>query len=126
MRISGRESRIKSTQSIVRKMIAKKKSVDEIEDLVGYRFIVRNLGDKKKLTSFLEETIVDAGFAPSPPTVRTVRTSSGYVADHVLCAVKSGKEGRETVAVEIQVRTILKTPGLEFRKLSIIRKPMLS
>jgi hypothetical protein len=106
-RIAGRESRIKSAESTVRKMMTTKTSLEAIEDLLGYRFIVRNVGDKKKLTAYLEEAINRTGFAATSTKVKVVRTPRGYVADHLTCAVKIGRPDYEPVAVEIQVRTIL-------------------
>jgi ppGpp synthetase/RelA/SpoT-type nucleotidyltranferase len=107
-RIERRESRVKASESIIRKTRSKKVTAGDLEDLVGYRFVVRNATDKATLTRFLAEIMQEAGLTMvSPPAVKAVRTPGGYVADHILFAVRIGLSPERTVPVEIQVRTIL-------------------
>jgi Region found in RelA / SpoT proteins len=128
-RIERRESRTKASGSTVRKMISKKTAIGAIEDLVGYRFVVRNLTDKEKITRYLTERIQDSGLtADLPPIVKAIKTSRGYVADHILCAVRVGNTFDGTVQVEVQVRTILEdawarvSQTIDYKKNNVVAK----
>jgi ppGpp synthetase/RelA/SpoT-type nucleotidyltranferase len=107
VRVERRESRLKSPTSVLLKIASRKIGIEGIEDLVGYRFVVRNSIDKSKLTRFLTETLQNSGVSADQPLVRTVKTSRGYVAEHILCQVRVAQVFKDTVGVEIQVRTIL-------------------
>jgi hypothetical protein len=108
VRIERREVRIKAADSLVRKITSKQLAAEDVEDLLGYRLVVRNRVDKSKVSAFLLERLSQTGLSVAAvPELKVVKTKAGYVADHILFKAHLGEMFTAPVPVEIQVRTIL-------------------
>lgn len=128
-RVERREARIKSLSSLIEKKIARTQSFAEIEDAVGYRFVVRKRTDKEKLVRHLIQKIAGTGLCSLEEIyLKTIRTSRGYVADHItfrarICNLVDGRVG-----VELQVRSILEdtwariSQTMDYKKNNVVNK----
>ncbi len=108
MRVERRESRIKDANSISRKSITKKIPIMAIDDLIGYRIIVRNLTDRQKVANYIADKIQSCGLEiKRSPELKTISTPLGYSADHLSWAVVDKDAINGELPVEVQIRTIL-------------------
>lgn len=129
VRIERHEARTKAAESIVRKMILRNMTVEEVEDLIGYRFVVRNLADKPKVTRYLTERIQRSGLTNGvKPIVKSIQTGAGYSAEHILCSIQIGRLFDGTLPVEIQIRTVLEdawarvSQTIDYKKKNVVIK----
>ena len=109
------EGRVKSVNSIVKKMQARKLSdVNEMDDLVGVRMIFMSNGVRERFSDALlkEMRSESTDFARMVPVITSsvdlekVESSIGYKAVHIRFKVKAPTVLFETVPCEVQLRTI--------------------
>ena len=107
-RIERREARVKTSTSITQNMLQKKTELPVIEDLIGYRYIVRNPNDRGKLVDYLSKFIPETLLIESSPlSVKSIKTPTGYSSDHIVFSLYTRGSQDESISVEIQIRTIL-------------------
>ena len=109
------ESRVKSADSVVRKMLVRRMSgIDNLDDLVGVRIVVLSKNTQARICELIAEglrapnsgfgrkLLVDAGNA----SVDNVVSDEGYRSVHICFSADSRTGGFLPIGCEIQVRTI--------------------
>lgn len=109
------ESRIKSANSIANKVLTRRyKTIDDVDDLVGFRVICLSLTGAKAWADMFSEIVREknSDVARMIPVIDgslckdDVWSSAGYVGHHIRFVVQAPFDARCEISCELQVRTI--------------------
>jgi ppGpp synthetase/RelA/SpoT-type nucleotidyltranferase len=108
------ESRVKTADSVVRKMNSRNwQDLSRFDDIVGFRIVVGSSGAAEKLSGWIATMLAKHARKlglydeTSSPQVLSISAPTGYRAIHLRMSLRSPINSSDLVPCEIQIRTLM-------------------